>query len=196
MAARCLIQHNRHFLRENKKQSRLFTDNLPVSQAWRKMKTGVWSKSSKVATLLTTLSVYNLEILHVPGVKQKYGDYNSRNPLSCDFPKCQICRYAFRHVELDVPNMFITNVSSTMPKLPSKVKSELEVKHVTADQIERGEIKIPFTEKSAWLKVQKSDKLHRELVRLIKNGQIPEKKKTGNYNTLLNVCIICTGRVY
>ena len=71
------------------------------------MKTGVWSKSSKVATLLTNMSIYNLEFVHLPGVKQKCGDYNSRNPLSCDLPKCQICQYAFKLNELDVPNLFL-----------------------------------------------------------------------------------------
>jgi hypothetical protein len=35
------------------------------------------------------------------------------------------------------------------------------------------------------LKIQKNDKLHRELIRLISSGQTPEKKKTGEQFTLL-----------
>ena len=76
LACRCLINHHRNYLRENKNTSTVFTDNLPVCQAWKKMKTGIWSKSSKVATLLTNMSIFNLEFVHLPGIKQLYGDYN------------------------------------------------------------------------------------------------------------------------
>ena len=177
LAARCLIQHFRHSLSENKQLSKVFSDNLPICQAWRKMKTGIWSKSSKVASLLTNMSVYNIEFVHIAGVNQKYGDYNSRNPPRCNLPKCQICRYAFDHAELDTPNMFISKVS--------RVQCPPNLGSVTAEQIERGEIKLPFTEKPGWLKIQKNDKLHIELLRLITSGQTPEKKRTGQYYTLL-----------
>ena len=178
LACRCLINHFRIYLRENKNKSIVYSDNLPVCQAWKKMKTGVWSKSSKVATLLTNMSIYDLEIIHLPGVKQKYGDYNSRNPPTCDLPKCQICRYAFKLNELDVPNMFITKVSQS-------TNAPVDVLSVTVEDIEKGKIKLPFTEKAGWLRIQKDDKMHSELVRLISTGQTPEKKKTGSYHTQL-----------
>ena len=54
LACRCLINHYRNYLRESKTTATVFSDNLPVCQAWKKMKTGVWSKSSKVATLRTS----------------------------------------------------------------------------------------------------------------------------------------------
>ena len=177
LAARCLVNHFRHSLRENKMTSKIFSDNLPVCQAWKKMKTGIWSKSSKVAALLTNLSVYNMEFIHIAGVKQKYGDYNSRNPPRCKLSKCQICKYAFEHAELDIPNMFISHIS--------RVQTQVNISTVTAEQIEKGEVKLPFTEKAGWLKIQKNDKLHRELMRLISSGQTPEKKRTGQHYTLL-----------
>ena len=74
--------------------------------------------------------------------------------------KCQICNYAFDHAELDVPNMFISSV--------------------TVSDIENGDVKLPFTEKAGWLKIQKNDKLHREVMKLIQSGQQPEKKKNGS----------------
>ena len=57
LATRCLIHHNRSFLCEYKSTSRVFSDNLPVCQAWKKMKMGIWPKSSKVASLLTNRSI-------------------------------------------------------------------------------------------------------------------------------------------
>ena len=140
LACRCLINHYRNYLRENKSTATVFTDNLPVCQAWKKMKTGVWSKSSKVATLLTNMSIYNLEFVHLPGIKQQYRDYNSRNPPKCDVPKCQICQYAFDLAGLDAPNMFVSKVSQT-PEPPK------DVTRVTVEDIEDGKVKLPFTEK-------------------------------------------------
>ena len=43
LAARCLINHFKHALRENLNMSKVFSDNLPICQAWKKMKTGVWN---------------------------------------------------------------------------------------------------------------------------------------------------------
>ena len=140
------------------------------------MKTGIWSKSSKVATLLTNMSIFNLEFVHLPGIKQHYGDYNSRNPPKCDVPKCQICQYAFDLAGLDVPNMFISNVSQESP---------VNVTRISVEDIENGKVKLPFTEKPGWIKIQKGDVLHRELVKMIKTGQTPEKKKTNSYYTRL-----------
>ena len=145
LAARCLIQHNSSFLRENKKNSNVFSDNLPICQAWKKMKTGIWSKSSKIASLLTVMSIYNLVFFHLPGVKQKYVDDNSRHPPACSLPKCQICRFVFKQVEIDIPNLFITPISTVdYPGEPNSLRN------VTAEQIEQGEVKIPFTENAAW----------------------------------------------
>ena len=180
LACRCLINHFRNYLRENKNTTTVFSDNLPVCQAWRKMKTGVWSKSSKVAALLTNMSIYSLEFNHFPGIKQKYGDYNSRNPLKCNIPKCQICQYAFNLPELEVPNLFIAKVS-TLPE----TGLSCDVAQVTVEEIETGKVKIPFTEKFGWLKIQKEDRLHRELRKLILSGQTPEKKRTNFHFTQL-----------
>ena len=142
------------------------------------MKTGIWSKSSKVAALLTNMSIFNLEFVHLPGIKQECGDYNSRNPPKCDLPKCQICQYAFDLSGLDVPNMFISKVSQS-PEPPNNVN------RVTVEDIENGKVKLPFTEKPGWIKIQKDDMMHRELMKMIKTGQTPEKKKTNSYYTRL-----------
>ena len=75
--------------------------------------------------------------------------------------------------------MFITKVSQQPTDVP------LDVLKVTVEEIEEGKVKLPFTEKAGWLKIQKEDKLHRELMKLISNGQTPEKKRTGSYHTQL-----------
>ena len=44
---------------------------------------------------------------------------------------------------------------------------------------------MPFNQKSAWLKVQNGDRVHRMLLNLVKTSQVPEPKKTkGVYTTV------------
>ena len=44
---------------------------------------------------------------------------------------------------------------------------------------------MPFTQRQAWITVQKNDKVHQELSKLIDSSQSPEKKKTNGDNTML-----------
>ena len=92
----------------------------------------------------------------------KSSDYNSRHPESCSDEKCQICKFAFH-----------------MEALGDKVNK------ITVDDIEKGRIKMPFIQRSAWLKVQGTDKVHKQLSFLIDSSQSPERKRTKGDNTTL-----------
>ena len=48
---------------------------------------------------------------------------------------------------------------------------------VTVEDIEQGTISMPYTQRAAWLNVQKNDRTHQQLSWLIEASQIPEKKK-------------------
>ena len=56
---------------------------------------------------------------------------------------------------------------------------------VTVEDIEHGKVSMPFTQRAAWLKVQKNDKMHQQLTWLLNSSQSPEKKKTKGDNTVL-----------
>ena len=104
----------------------------------------------------------NIEIIHTPGNEMKSSDYNSRHPEECKEQKCQICKFAFQ-----------------MEMAGDKVAK------ITVDDIEKGLINMPFNQRSAWLKVQKNDKVHQQLAFLIETSQSPERKKTKGDNTTL-----------
>ena len=44
---------------------------------------------------------------------------------------------------------------------------------------------MPFTQRHAWITVQKNDKVHQDLANLIDSSQSPEKKRTKGDHTLL-----------
>ena len=137
MAVRLVLEHFSHFIRENKNLVIHHTDNQPVVQAWRRSKSGAFSASARIASFLTGVSAMNMEIVHTPGKEMASSDYNSRHPSTCLDSKCQICKFA-----------------AQMEKVGDRIFK------VTVADIENGNINMPYTQRAAWLKVQKSDKTH------------------------------------
>ena len=52
------------------------------------------------------------------------------------------------------------------------------VRSVSADDVEKGAIRMPHIQRPAWKKVQSDDRVHRMLLDLIEGSKLPEKKKT------------------
>ena len=52
------------------------------------------------------------------------------------------------------------------------------VKSINATDVEAGNIKMPHTQRAAWLKVQSNDDAHRMFLSNVKHSKLPEKKKT------------------
>ena len=177
LAAKLIVNHFSHYIREAQNPVIVNTDNEPLVAAFKRLKQGEFSNSSRIASCLTSMCVHNVEIRYFPGKKQLVGDFYSRNPVPCDNPdKCQICTFAFQQQELNPPKMFIGSVSS-MP--PSSVNT------VTYEQVLSGQVRIPFIERPAWISVQKEDQVHSLLTELLEHGQKPEKKKTNKHFTSL-----------
>merc|ERR1712082_291673 len=61
------------------------------------------------------------------------------------------------------------------------------VEKITVDDIEKGRVTMPFTQRAGWLKVQSNDRMHRQLAWLIDTSQSPEKRKTKGDNTKLKL---------
>ena len=166
LGVRLAAQHFSPFIRESFNTTTIHTDNLPTVHAWKRLKTGAFSSSARVAAFLTGISALSVEIIHTPGRSIPLSDYNSRNPSSCDEERCQICKFASK---LEVLG------DQVIPMVGS----------ISVGEVLKGSIKMPFYQRSAWLKTQREDRAHRMLLELIKTSQSPEPKKTkGDYTTL------------
>ena len=162
LATRLVLEHYSGYIKESKNQTIHHTDNQPVVQAWKRSKTGAFSASARISTFLSGLSALNIEIVHKPGKELKSSDYNSRNPQECTEEKCQICKFAFKLAEMGE-----------------------RVLKISVNDILQGKVNMPFTQRKAWIAVQKNDKVHQDLSSLIDSSQTPTKKKTGGDNTTL-----------
>ena len=166
LSARLVVEHFSPLLRESKNKVTHHTDSMPTVQAWKRSKTGAFSSSARISTFLTGMSALDIELVFKPGVEMYSSDYYSRNPVKCENKRCQICKFAY---EME------TQGDEAIPMIAT----------VTVEDIEQGRMTMPFTQRSAWLKVQKNDKMHQQLAWLIDSSQTPEKKKTRGDHTVL-----------
>ena len=67
LGVKLISKHFSPHIRENKNVTTVYTDNLPTVHAWRRMKTGAFSASARVASFLTGLSALTVEVVHKPG---------------------------------------------------------------------------------------------------------------------------------
>ena len=163
LAVRLLVEHFRPILRESNNVVLIHCDNLPTCQAWQRSKQGFFSNSAKISAFLISLSTLNVELVHRSGQLMKYADYASRHPTTCDSNKCQICK-------------FTLDMSKTADCL---------IRNLTISDIESGKFKMPLAQREAWRLAQSRDFALSHLLKLVKSGQLPEKKKTCGDNTTI-----------
>ena len=136
-------------------------------RVWKRSKKGAFSTSARISTFLSGLSALDIELVYTPGKDMKSSDYSSRHPITCKEERCQICSFACKLEKLG---------DNAFPMVGK-----------TVEDIEQGRLKMPFTQKKAWLKVQAQDRNHQQLSWLINTSQTPEKKKTKGENTKLKL---------
>ena len=92
-----------------------------------------------------------------------YSDYSSRHAISCQESNCQICSFV-------ADKVFV---------------GDNVVRSIKVEDIEKGNVQMPFTQQNAWKHAQCGDKTLNLLRDLISTGQLPEKRKTcGDFTNL------------
>ena len=123
------INHFAPLIRESKNITQILTDSRPCVQAWHKLLRGEFSSSARVATFLSTLSEYNVELQHLKGSMNLPSDFQSRNPPKCTSNSCQICS-------------FVEDASSSV------------VRQISVEDILAGRTNVPYSNRNAWKDIQ------------------------------------------
>ena len=122
LAVKLIVNHFSNYIREAKHPTIVNTDNQPIVAAYNRLKQGEFSNSSRIASFLTSLCIYNIEIRYFPGKEQKVGDFYSRNPVPCEnVEKCQICQFAFSQQDMHPPRMYVNNIDGSTPSISGTV---------------------------------------------------------------------------
>ena len=61
------VTHFAPYIRESLNRTQILTDSRPCVQAWGKMRRGQFSTSARVATFMSALSQFNVEVQHISG---------------------------------------------------------------------------------------------------------------------------------
>ena len=113
-------------------QTLVMSDSLPCIQAYDKLRRGQFSSSSRVLTFICVISRYNVHLAHLKRSDNIYSNFVSRNPVTCDKKRCQVC-------------LFIENTSDSV------------VRSCTVKDVLESYAPVPFSSRAGWKELQLSD---------------------------------------
>ena len=165
-ALKLTIAHFEHYIRENPHTTVHFTDSMPVVQAYRRMIAGKMSSNPRIAAFLSTMASVPIRIEHRPGSSILLADHASRHPPPpCQPDSCAICKFVNEEQDIGDKVMIVTN-NEDLVLTPESAQ-------------------VPFLQLATWKNLQANDSVHTKVMKLIKNGQEPERRKTGGDNTII-----------
>lgn len=112
------VKHFGPFIRQSPHTSQILTDNRPCVQAWSKMIRGEFSASARVATFMSVLSDYKVDVQHIKGSDNLPSDFQSRNPPECHSPSCQICKFVAECCDISVRTVSAEQILSGTHAMP------------------------------------------------------------------------------
>ena len=163
---KAVLQHFKPWIIDNHGVTTHHTDNQPSVQAWKRLKKGAYSASSRISSFLSDLSQLSVELEYTPGKDMKTSDFASRNAQACKSPEsCQICKFA--------------------QELQTIGDNSSKIRKVTVEDVQSGRSILPLSQKGSWTSVQHKDSAHTKLMKLIEIGQSPNVHKTNGEHTKL-----------
>lgn len=148
------VTHFAPFIVQSSSQTMVLTDSLPCVQAFKKLRKGEFSSSSRVSTFLSCLCRFNVQLCHLKGSENTYADFASRNAAECKDKRCQVCT-------------FINN------------SMESVIRSCTVKEVLESTVPVPYNTRSGWLKLQLSDDSLRRACAHMKQGTKPSRKCSG-----------------
>ena len=147
------VKHFAPYIIQSKSKSYVLTDSKPCVQAFDKLCHGQISSSPRVTSFLSSVSRYQVALLHLAGSANLPSDFAGRNAPACDDPRCQVCSF----------------VSEA---------EDLAVRPISVHDVLSGKTSLPFTSRSAWLQSQLECPDLRRVHSHLKLGTRPSKKMT------------------
>ena len=167
LAIAVATKHFSPYLIQSLHKACILTDSKPCVQAFEKLCRGEFSASPRVSTFLSTVSRYQASVRHVSGSAILPSDFASRNAPPCEDEACQICAF-------------------------TKLTQDSVVRNTSVQDILRGDERLPFTSRTAWLAIQAECADLRRTRAHLQQGTRPSKKLTNikDVKRYLNVATI------
>ena len=146
------LKHFSYHVVQSTVQATVLTDSKPCVLSFNKLMKGIFSTSPKVTTFLATAVNYHVRMLHIPGTTNLFSDFASRNPVKCNSSNCSVCQF----------------VDETC----NSVVGEIRVTDII-----QGKVKVPYTTKSSWLKIQQACPVLMQVHKYLTTGATLSRKK-------------------
>ena len=147
------VKHFAPYIIQSKSNSCVLTDSKPCVQAFDKLCRGQFSSSPRVTSFLSSVSRYQVVLLHLAGSANLPSDFASRYAPACHDPLCQVCSF----------------VSEA---------EDLAVRPISVHDVLSGKTSLPFTSRSVWLQSQLECPDLRRVHSHLMQGTCPSKKLT------------------
>ena len=149
----CAVKSFEGFIVQSNHRTQVLTDSKSCVDAYNRLLRGQFSSNARLSTFLSAACRHHIVIRHIAGAANLPSDFASRNPITCNEPKCQMCIFA-------------------------RAIDDCVVRALTVRDILDGKGSIPFTNRKAWLVTQSECRdLRRTKAHLIQ-GTRPTKKDT------------------
>ena len=145
----------KHFITRSNQETVFLSDSSACILAWKKMKSGKMSSSSRLCLFLSSVSTLPIRLEHSSGkLGQIIGsDTISRNASGCTNPEaCQMCKF----------------LNEKINEIPANIKK------VSVDNIIQGKVMVPFLSPAAIKSMQQECSSCVKAIEYIKNGVIPQ----------------------
>ena len=152
LAIASALHHFAPLIRQSDHRPQVLTDSKPCVQACAKFMRGEFSASARLTTFLNAVGVYSARVSHVSGKANLASDFASRVPVECKSEKCVICKFV-------------------------KELSESVVRSVSVEDFVQGKVRLPYTNRAAWLDTQKECANLRHVKFCLQQGSNPTRKQ-------------------
>ena len=177
---RVAVENHGPWISQSGVSAEINTDSAACVLSFQRLRRGQFSRSVRVAFLLSTLAEFNVYLVHRAGSNHP-GDYDSRHAVDCTLgTKCQVCIFA--HDLAGPTAQEVAHPSNTrLPMNIASKKLQLEsqaaaVSTLSVDDILSGRVHLPFTQRSGWKNIQDEDKTIQTLRRHMQGGTIPQRR--------------------
>lgn len=145
----------KHYISRSNQETVFLSDSSSCILAWKKMKSGKMSASSRLCLFLSSISTLPIRLEHSSGkLGQIIGsDTISRNASSCTNPQaCQMCKFINEKVH----------------------ETPVNIKKLSVDDILQGKVTVPFLSPAAIKEMQQECSSCVKAIEYIKNGVVPQ----------------------
>ena len=176
---RVAVENHAPWISQSGVPAEINTDSAACVLSFQRLRRGQFSRSVRVAFLLSTLAEHNVYVVHRAGSNHP-GDYDSRHAVACTFgPKCQVCNFAQElagPMANEIAHPSTTKLPNDIASKKNQGKTNATILSISMKDVTENRVTLPFTQRKGWRNIQEEDRTLQTLKRHMQSGTIPQRR--------------------